>query len=33
MISNKDHKAIYICPLPCIVIAIGPNAEKRIQGT
>ena len=30
---TKDRKTFFICPLPCIVIGIGPGAKTRLHGT
>lgn len=26
---SKDHKTVFICPLPFIVIGIGQDAKRR----
>lgn len=30
---SKDRKTVFICPLPCVVIGIGPDAKTRLHGT
>jgi hypothetical protein len=30
---SKDKRTVFVCPLPCIVIAVGYDAKARCYGT